>query len=269
MNFLVTTLHPLLFITLVLFTLFAPATAEVASADAGYAYYWSLTFDYENNFNGRLHIDVGYNNNGSVQAPPLYGEDFNVTCQRVGNVSVGGGKATFNGGYLTCTLDVKTALERTFQTCNDKLPGCTMNIETVEKYRSFRMMANVTSPVNGSAPLFYHEDANYTISLAGSGAQIASTLTPLGLLLSSSQAAALNIPQFYASSYLCGPIAGCDMNFTINSVTESLPQGNDSVAFSTTPSTIYIGYNPDTGAIIPAGTQIAHLFIDPPNLGNH
>jgi hypothetical protein len=263
------TLRRLVLATLVLCSLFAPATTEVAHADPGYAYYWSLTFDYENNFNGVLHVDVGYAENGGVQNPALHGQDFSVTCQRVGNVSLAGGTATFNGGYLTCNLDVKQALEATFAKCAAGFPGCTMTIEDVEKYRSFRMLSQITSVAAGSAPIFYHEDATYAISLNGTTAQVAADLAPLGTVQSSAVATFLPVSQSYGSNYLCAPLGGCTMGFAIGGSNEGLPQANDSVEFSTPSSTIYIGYNPATGITIPAGTQITHLFIDPPNLGNH
>ncbi len=260
-------------VVLIAVSILSPMTTNNAVAASGYAYYWSLTFDYANNFDGILHVKVGYDENGGVQNPPLHEQDFNVSCQRVGNVSVAGGSATFAGGYLTCTLDVKSALRATFSQCNELVKGCTMNIADVEKYRSFRMMTSITSPAVGSMPVFAHEDAKYEItssyvSPSTTNAQIAATITPLGWVQSSPLPMSLAVVQAYESRYLCAPLGGCAMAFEIAGSLEGVPQGNEYVEFSTPSSTIYIGYNPATNATIPAGTQMSHLFIDPPNFGN-
>jgi hypothetical protein len=259
----------LLLITLSLLPFFVPMATAPAQAAPGYAYYWSLTFDYTNNFNGLLYVEVGYNQDGGVQNPPLHSASYPVSCQRVGNVGLAGGVAKFGGGYLACDLDLKRALEKTFSQCNDLFPGCTLAIEEVEKYGSFRMMANVLSPSTEVAPLFYHEDAAFTVMPELSTARIAAALTPVGMAESSSQPAALGAPQSYEARYLCDAAVTCKMAFAISGAVESMAHGNALVEFSTPATRVYIGYNPDTGLTIPAGTQLAHLFVDPPNFGNN
>lgn len=244
-----------------------PTATPVVHADGGYAYYWSLTFDFEQSLNGVLLVTVGHNEDGGVQEPPLYRETFNVNCRRVGNVVLVGGSARFNGGYLQCDLDVKSALVATFEVCNKLHPGCTMPIGDVERYRNFRMLAGAISPAVGSAPLFYHEDAAYTITPDTANTQVAATLTPVGALSSSPVVALLGTPQFYAAEYECD--GGCEMFFTISGAMQSTPVGTQVVEFSTPSTTIYIGYNPSTGGTMPAGTDLMHLFVDPPNFGNH
>lgn len=264
-----TTWRSVLLLVVGLFAILAPVSTEVVHADPGYAYYWSLTFDFENNFNGILHVDVGFNENGGVQQPALYGENFNVPCKRVGNVVLTGGSAKFNGGYLQCDLDIYSALTAAFAKCQQEHPGCTMTINAVEPYRNFRMLAGLISPVVGSAPLFYHEDAVFTVMPDTATTQVTSTLTPIGLLTSSSTAAPLNTPQFYAAEYECDGGAGCANYFTVTGALQSTTLPAQTVQFSTPATKVYIGYNRATGATIPAGTELLSLVVDPPNFGNH
>lgn len=269
MNFQLTLFTRLLLLVAVGFApIFAPQRATPVQAAQQYAYYWSLTFDYENNFNGLFHVAVGFAENGGVQNPPLSESTFPVACQRVGNVGLAGGSAVFNGGYLACNVDMQRMLRAAIATCNQVSPGCDFAVEDVEKYQSFRLIATVTSTTTNAAPIFYHEDANYMIAPGMSAAQITANLTPLGLVSSAALPAALGAANSYESRYQCG-VGGCVMKFAVNGTTEYLPQGNASVEFSTPPATIYIGYNPATNSVMPAGTQLAYLFIDPPNLGNN
>lgn len=258
-----------LLLLLGLLAILAPVSTEVAHADPGYAYYWSLTFDFENKFDGTLHIEVGVNENGGVQQPALYSENFNVPCKRVGSVALTGGRAKFTGGYLQCDLDVKSALTAAFAKCQQDHPGCTMPINEVEPYRNFRMLAGVISPVVGSAPLFYHEDAVFTIMPDISTAQVASTLTPIGPLTSAAAAAPLNTPQFYAAEYECNGGPGCANYVTVTGALQSTSLPAQTVQFSTPATKVYIGYNRATGATMPTGTELLSLFVDPPNFGNH
>lgn len=253
----------LLAVVLALFIGFSPTSTPTAQANAGYAYYWSVTFDFENNLNGALYVAVGHAANGTVQNPPVYSESFAVPCQRVGKVNLSGGTALFQGGYLACTLDVKSALQAAFVKCNDAVPGCTIPIDDVEKYRSFRLLAEVPATAGGSIPLFYHADAAYTVAPAV--AQVTAALTPLGNF----QSVAMPAAPTYQARYQCGLAGPCAMEFAVGGNTQLVPLGSDAVQFFTPSSTIYIGYNPATVTTIPAGTQIAHLFVDPPNLGNN
>lgn len=259
--------HALLLV-LSLLAILAPVSTEVAHAAPGYAYYWSLTFDFENKFDGTLHIDVGVNENGGVQQPALYSENFNVPCKRVGNVTLTGGSAKFGGGYLQCDLDVKSALTAVFAKCQQVHSDCALAINEVEPYRNFRMLAGVISTVTGSAPLFYHEDAAFTVLPDTSTTQVASTLTPIGPLTSSPTAAPLNTPQFYAAEYECGGVS-CTNYFTVTGALQSTSLPAQMVQFSTPATKVYIGYNRATGATMPTGTELLSLFVDPPNFGNH
>lgn len=249
----------------VLFSAVQP-TAPV-HADPGYAYYWSLTFDYEHDFNGVLSIVTGYNDNGAPQEPPIFVQTTTIPCQRVGNASVSGGFLHLNGGYVRCDFDLQRALNSAFDLCNQKVAGCTMSIGEDEYYAHFRAAAQVLSTATGEAPIFYHEDASYRINPAISWSQFTANLAPHGVIPSATQPAALGAWTSYQAFYSCS--GGCEMDYFVAGNTQSVPTVEKWVPFSTVPTTIYIGYDPVQNLAAPAGTQINMLFIDPPNHGNN
>jgi hypothetical protein len=240
-----------------------------AHADPGYAYFWSLTFDFEESANGRLYVAVGHNDNGSVQNPPIYTETFNVPCSRVGNAGVTGGVLKLNGGYLACDLDLQRAVEAAFARCSAIEKGCHMNIEDVELYDNLHAEATVWSPIPGEAPLFYHPDASYSINPQSSTTQITAAISPHGTIPSAALPAfpILGTWQNYAASYACG--GGCDIEYTTAGGMQIVNTANAKVSFYTPSTKIYIGHNPAIGTTAPAGTMIDFLLVDPANHGNH
>lgn len=239
----------------------APARAN------DYAYYWSLTFDFDNEATGILYVAVGYDDNGSPMQPYLHESKTEVTCQRKGNASVSGGMLNLNGGYLYCDIDIQAALEQTFQECDALSPGCHMQIEDVEYYHNFRADATVLLSNGSEAPIFYHPDASYSITPGISTMQITANLRPHGVIPSSPVGAPpLNVWHQYRAFYACDPL--CDMRYDVDAAVEIVPTPQERVPVFTPRTTIYIGHNPVLGLTAPAGTRIAHLFIDPPNHGN-
>jgi hypothetical protein len=260
-------LMALILIAAVLMGTFQPLTN--AHANTGYAYYWSLTFDFEESTTGRLYIAVGHNDNGTVQDPPLYTATFSVPCVRVGDAGVSGGTLKLDGGYLACDLDVKTALERAFAQCDAIKEGCHMNIEDFELYGNFHAEAIVRSTTGGEAPIFYHMNASYSINPQRGSTQFTGALSPHGTIPSSALPAfpVLNQWLTYESSYTCG--GACQMAYSTVGGMEFVNTANAKVSFYTPSSIIYIGHNPMTLTTAAAGTEIDYLFIDPPNHGNH
>jgi hypothetical protein len=246
------------------------AFQPVASAHAGtgYAYYWSLTFDFEHGADGVLSVVVGYDDNGAPQDPPLYTQNTPVPCRRNGNAAVAGGVLKLNGGYLSCELDIQTALKSAFAACDALVPGCAMNIEEIERYSHFRAAAKVLSTNPGAAPVFYHEDAAYTINPQTSATQITANLAPHGVIPSTPvfSSPALNVWQSYTAFYSCA--AACTMQYGVAGALEVAPVASEKTPFSTPATMVYIGYDPLLNMAAPAGTQIDTLFIDPPNHGN-
>ncbi len=243
--------------------------STTAHANSGFAYYWSLTFDFADNATGRLYVAVGYNDNGDVQQPPIYAQTYAVRCTRKGNATVAGGMLQLNGGYLGCDLNIKGALEETVKVCNAIVPECKIEIADVEGYANFRAMANVMSASPGEAPIFYHKDASYAIYPQTSLTQIAGSLTPHGAIPSTPMVSspALNVLKNYRADYLCDPT--CEMYYSVGGSVEVVVTANADVQFFTPSTTIYIGHNPATGVTAPAGTSIDWLFVDPPNYGNN
>jgi len=247
-------------------TAFQPISA--VHADTGFAYYWSLTFDFESSLNGTLHVVVGYNDEGAPQEPPIYAENSIVACQRVGNVTLSGGLLKLNGGYLRCELDVHSALERAFEVCDRKVAGCQMEIEKDELYAHFRAMTDVLSTNPGIAPIFYHPNASYAIDVQSSTAKITGSLSPHGVIPATPAIVfpALGVMQSYEAFYSCE--GGCDVDYGVGAMQETVATANALIPFYTPTTTVYIGYNPITGLVAPVGTHIDSIVVDPPNHGN-
>ncbi len=261
----------LLLLMLTVVGILTPAGPARANAE-DFASYWKLTFDFNgSSFNGNLHIDMGKNDGtGGVAAPALLSRDFPVACQRVGSVSLAGGSAIFNGGYLQCELDVKRAIAEVMLACQQIEPSCEIAVDDQHIYPHLHMAASVYSTATGIAPLFYHPDARYAAIVSGTGlgdASLKARLTKMGTIESTLAAPpALNHWLTYQAAYDCN---ACEMNFGISGVTQTVPVGPDmQVSFYTPQSTIYIGYDPDSGNVIPSNTAIDFLSIDPPNMGN-
>jgi hypothetical protein len=239
-----------------------------AHANDGYAYYWSLTFDFENGGNGRLYVAVGYNDNGAVQEPPIYAQTYNVPCTRVGNATVSGGTLKLNGGYLACDLDVQRAVNATFAACDAIVKGCHVNVEDVELFSAFQAQAIVLSTAPGNAPIFHHGDASYTINPQSSSTQITASLSPHGTIPSAALPAfpVLNTWLNYGALFVCGAL--CQMEYDTVGGAQVVNTAPAKVQFYTPSSTIYIGHNPTIPLTAPTGTEIDYLFVDPPNHGN-
>lgn len=246
--------------------LFQPSS--VAQANNSYAYYWSLTFDFEESANGNLYVAVGHNENGGVQEPPIYAQTVKVPCTRVGNASVSGGALLLNGGHLRCDLDVQRAVQAAFAACGLIVKGCHLNVPAEDVYASFRAEATVRSATPGNAPIFYHPDAAYTINPQSSSTQITAALTPHGVIPSTPLPAfpILGTWQDYTAIHSCG--AACNMYYETAGGLQVVNTANAKVEFYTSASTIYIGYDPIINQAAPAGTEIGYLFVDPPNHGN-
>jgi hypothetical protein len=237
-----------------------------AQDEDGYAYYWSLDFDFNSSANGILYVEVGYNDNGAPLQPPIHAERTRVFCNRTGNASVSGGFLHLNGGYLSCEIDIEQALNNAFAACEAKVSGCSMQIEEEEYYAHFRADATVLSNNTGVAPIFYHEDASFTINPQTSMTQITAALAPHGLIPSTPQIGLLGVSHMYSAFYSCG--GACTMAYGVDGALEVVPTAHAMVPFSTPATTIYIGYDPVSGITAPVGTHIDSLFVDPPNHGN-
>jgi len=242
----------------------APAFAQPPA----FASYWKLSFDFADSFNGNLLVEMGYDDgNGAVEQPALVTRTTKVVCQRVGAVLLSSGAAVFNGGYLQCTLDVQAAIEDAAAACQQVDGNCEIHLDEQQIYQNFQMAAKVYTATAGVAPLFDHPDAYYAIHAAGAAIQLEATLTNMGTKIATPVVATLPSWQSYRAHYQCN---GCTLQVDISGVSENIAVGPDrQISFYTPRTTIYLGYNGDTGAVIPAGTVLDYLAIDPPNYGNN
>ncbi|MEZ4729613.1 MAG: hypothetical protein R3E79_20990 [Caldilineaceae bacterium] len=246
--------------------LLMPTLPLPVQASPGYAYHWRVQFDFENNFNGLLIVEVGYNENGAVQQPSLHSRTFIVGCQRVGSVGLSGGVAKFSGGYLACDLDVKSAVEQTFAACDELHPGCKLAIGDVEQYRSLALAADLSAAATGVAPILGHPSVAYAVNVATSTHTVQTALAPIGTINSSGWGVAPALNTSYHSSvrYVCSLAGDCGAHFNIAGNPEYVNTADAPVNFVMTPSTLTIGHDL-SGATVVAGSTIDNILIDPGN----
>lgn len=251
--------------TFLLLSLMLPTMTRTAqAADGGYAYHWLLKFDFENGATGQLIVDVGFNDNGAVQNPTLHSHTFPVTCQRVGAVSVTAGVAKFNGGYLQCELDVKTAIQRTFAECDALYPGCGMVINDVETYRSLAVMADVASPFNTVAPVFAHPSVSFGTQSFSAQVAMKTQLNPIGAIDSLPVVASPTTLQSYIARWGCTPAGDCGTHFNVAASPSYVDTIDTPMGFAMPSNTIYIGHD-FMGSTIAAGSTIDNVVVDPGN----
>lgn len=254
------------FAVFALMTLLMPTLPLPVQASSGYAYHWRVQFDFENNFNGQLIVDVGYNENGAVQQPPLHSRTFIVGCQRVGSVGLSGGVAKFGGGYLECDLDIKSAVEQTFAECDALYSGCKLAIGNVEQYRSLALAADLSAAATGIAPILGHPSISYAVNVSTSMHTVQTELDPVGTINSSGWgvAPALNTAYHSIVRYVCSLAGDCGVHFNVAGNPEYVNTADAPVNFVTTPSTLTIGHDL-SGATVVAGSTIDNILIDPGN----
>lgn len=259
----------LLLVTVVLAGTLLSAQPSMAQDDTGFASYWRLTFDFDSSLSGNLYIEIGYDDgSGQVEQPALVTQNVTVACQRVGAVTLAGGAAVFQGGYLECELDIQRAMAAAVTACQQIDGNCDIAINDEHIYPHLHMAVDVYSTATGVAPLFYHQDARYQVEPQTSSSKVTATLTNMSTIESSAVpvAPAINNWLHYEANYDCNP---CAMNFTVDGTNELKNVGPDQqVSFYTPASTIYIGYDAKSGTTIPNNTGIGFLSVDPPNMGS-
>ena len=246
--------------------LLSPVTAEDAHATPGvHGYYWQLIFDFDSGIDAILKVDVGHGETGSL-TEILATRNFQVPCDAAGVVTVAGGAATFDGAsYLKCELHLQRAINQVIDTCREIDPDCLLTVHEEEIYGSIKMGAAMSQVAPGIAPIFYHPDAAFTmIANTFSGVQLQSTLTTTGGQIQPTSTplsiSHINDMQMYTARFVCVDPAmpSCNMTFGATGQTEVVNTPNHPSQFTTTPSTIFVGYNPVTGQTIPL-SRIDHL----------
>jgi hypothetical protein len=241
---------PLLIILLTLVPFAPPAQAQ----EEEYGYLWSLFFDFESNYNGLLTIEVGPWKDGDLVSVDAT-STATVTCKRVGNVSLNGGDAVFNGGYLKCDLDLARIVAANHG----------LLLDATDSYGSILLRSDIVNNGLNVAPIVSHPDANYAIDFTqtwmvrmrqqftnSNGPQSQEFITSVG-----------NTRNPYTFEYECVWLGACDNTFQLAGNVASPPAiGGGMVQFRTGPTTFFIGG--DGGANTFSG-RMGSLLIDPGN----
>lgn len=232
--------------------LVVPAHAETPD-DRGY--WWSLTFDFENDFNGVLTLQVGPWKNGTLVSVDET-SSTRVVCQRIGPVHLVGGEAHFTGGHLRCELDLAAILKAKHG----------IDAGTTDHYPGMVMRTRLATSTFIDAPIFTHADAVYRIDFSQTN-QV--TLRQHLATLAGPVNATAIIPgaigtakQTYTMLYSCdlaGPPCAADM--AAGPQVANLPLVGDHIRFRTGPTSILVGGD----GLTTFQGAIESLLIDPGN----
>lgn len=244
-------LLPLLALAL-LAPLAQPAPAMADEPELGYL--WSIFFSFEQNFNGLLTIEVGPWGDGDLLAVDETSTAV-VPCAPVGNVYLDNGSAVFEGGHLTCNLDLAGVV----------LANHGLLVQPIDTYGSIHLRARLkTAPGVMKAPLFSHPDAVYSLDFTQPGVTTMSQKLNIGT--DPLQASFSNvIPgsfNSYTYQYRCYYNTGlCDGTFRVGQQITNVPSAGKRISFTTAPTIFYIGQ--DQGTFFSG--RMNSLLIDPGN----
>lgn len=243
-------LLPLLAIAL-LAPLAQPAPALADEPELGYL--WSLYFSFDHNFNGLLTIEVGPWGGGNLLAVDETSTAV-VPCRPVGNVYLSGGDAVFEGGHLSCELDLAGVV----------LANHGLLVQPIDTYGSIHMRARLKTDPGAVAPLFSHPDASYSLDLTQPG--ITTLRQKLNIGSDLLQASFTNVlpgnVNTYTYQYSCAFNTGlCEGNFRVPQQSQSVPSAGSPISFTTAPTAFQIGE--DQGVTFKG--RISSLLVDPGN----
>lgn len=233
--------------------LLLPFVAPEPVYAAQYGYLWSLTFDFEHNFDGVLTLEVGPWENGQLIAVEATSKVM-VPCERVGNVQLDGGDAVFSGtGYLTCRLHLAAAVRNNHG----------LVIGDTDTYGSIVMHTRALGDVNAVMPIFTHQDAAYSLDFSQTWqATLAQSLqNGVGPLQATFPGVAINSWENFTAEYNCSIAGPCSATFAAGPQQQLQPTAGSRVQFSTGPTTFDIGH---AGGVYFSG-RIAALVVDPGN----
>lgn len=226
----------------------------VYAQDEEIGYLWSLYFDFEQDFNGVLTIEVGPWENGNL-VEVTESSTTRVRCTRVGNVQLNGGHAVFDGtGYLTCAMDLAAIVA-----ANHGLV-----IDDVDDYGSIVLRTRALAATTSVMPIFTHPDAAYTLDFSQTwGVTHGQDLwNNAGLLQASFPGVSINTWNVHTMLYSCISNGGpCDATFMAGPQVQTIPTAGSRVQWSTGPTVFEIGY--DNGTFF--NGRMDALLIDPGN----
>jgi hypothetical protein len=227
-----------------------PQRAAYAETELGYL--WSLGFNFENDYDAVLTIEVGPWVNGDLAAVDESSSE-RVRCWPVGAVALDGGDAVFSGGHIECELDLAAIV----------LKNHGLKIDRIDDYGSIVLYTTAQSTGQNIAPIFSHPDANYQIDF--------SRAVGLTLIQDLDNGLALQKAYFptvtgagqidYSFTYSCVWQGNCHGSFSADGQSVNTALGGSRVKFRTTPTTIRIGSD---GSSTFQG-RMDSLLIDPGN----
>lgn len=210
--------------------------------------------DFEQNHNGLLTVEVGPWKNGDLVSVDAT-STTNVACRRVGNVSLNGGDAVFNGGYLKCDLDLASVVAANHG----------LQIAAIDSYGSILLRSDIINSGQNVAPIVSHPDASYVIDFSqtwavrmrqeltnANGAQTQEYITSVG-----------NTRNPYTFEYECVWLGPCHNTFMLGANVATPPAlGGGMIGFRTGLTTFYIGGD---GGVNTFSGRMGSLLIDPGN----
>ena len=233
--------------------LFLPFANPQPVRAAAYGYLWSLTFDFETNFDGVLTIEVGPWENGDLVSVDETSRAI-VPCRRVGDVFLDSGDAVFGGaGYLTCEMNLQKIVRENHG----------LTIGDLDTYGSIVMHTRLSSNVNALAPIFTHPDAIYSVDFTQTQA---ATLTQslhngVGPMQATFGGVTINNMENFTAEYICDIAGPCFANYAAGPQQQNQPIAGAWTQFSTGRTSFDIGHN--NGLIL--NGRMAALEIDPGN----
>jgi hypothetical protein len=232
------------------FPIFTP-TAQ--AAPPGYGYLWELVFDFEEDFNGVLKIEVGPWQDGNLAWIEETSETI-IECTPSGRISRTDGFANFGGsGFLTCEMDIAQIV----------LDKHNLVAEETDTYGSFIMQTDAVLLNENPAPIFNHPDAAFRLDPLGPIDiyvinDISNEHGPIQALFSG---ITWNTLHTYNSDYVCIPDLQCDLAHHADTTEITLTEQGEPITFTTGPTTFTIGKD---DANIMTG-RIDSILIDPGN----
>ncbi|HRW08268.1 MAG TPA: hypothetical protein P5121_24360 [Caldilineaceae bacterium] len=251
----------------IVFSFLPNVTTPSAQATSGYAYKWTLHFDFESSFDGELRMEAGRNNgSGGVVQPPIYRERFVVPCGANGAVNLAGGVAQLNGGYLKCSLDLQAAIEAVEAGCNALDPHCTIPVDNVEKYMSVKLGADLNTPAMTTIPILAHDNLAFSVDVASATHAVLATVDPVGEIVSNPWPAIPPTNTFHShtAAYACTALMDCGIHYTVAGTADYVDTADTLAEIAIAETSFFIGRDL-TGAVIAAGSQLDNIFIDPGN----
>lgn len=191
----------------------------------------------------------------------LVSASYPVACWVVGQVAVGNGTADFAGGYVECSLPSFA------QAANDLIeqtwgPGHGLALSDLCECRpqqERRVEGLVLPTAPGGQPVFHHPSLQFAVP--GEGSFFANSLEASGQS-STGPAAKITGLTRAGTDHLCSPFGSCKfVHYRDGQVMDVDTQNFIAGAVYTGKTSVYLGYDPDSGARFVG--QMGSVHVDP------